>query len=138
MTTQSHRNESRFYAYPWQRLVAVLDDRHAVDDAYAKLRNADVDVQEVYLLSGPQGALLLDRRGRRHGLRGWLLRLLQSTSSENDSLDTHDRALRDGKHVLFVPASRADVRERIAGALVSAGGHDLVYFGRFTIEQGWT
>lgn len=137
MPPQPHRNEARFYAYPLRRLAAVLDDPAAVEDALSRLRAAVDDVSEVYVLSGPEGADLLDRHGRRHGLRGRLLRVLQWTSSEDGSLDVHDRALRNGGHVVLVPAPDEDDRERVAEALLAAGGHDLVYFGRFVTESGW-
>ncbi|CCH88462.1 protein of unknown function [Modestobacter italicus] len=134
---QPHRNEPGFYRYPMHQLVAVLDDQASADDAVEKLRGIDVDVSEVHVLSGPEGAALLDRTGQRHGLRGQLLRLLQWTSSENDTLDLHDRALRNGGHVVYVPVRGEDRKKRVAGALRAAGGHLLVYFGRFTTEKRW-
>ncbi len=137
MPSRPHQNEARFYSYPLRRLAAVFDNPTSVDDALSRLRATVEDVSEVYVLSGPEGADLLDRHGRRHGLRGRLLRLLQWTSSEDDSLDVHDRALRSGGHVIFVPAQDEDDRERIADALLAAGGHHLVYFGRFVTETGW-
>jgi hypothetical protein len=96
-----------------------------------------VDLSGVHVLSGPEGAALLDRRGEGHGLRARLLRLLQWTSSENETLDIHDRALRDGGHVLYVPVRGEDRKERVAEALRAAGGHHIVYFGRFTTEKRW-
>jgi hypothetical protein len=134
---QPHRNERRFYRYPMQRLVAILDDEAALDVALDTLRGIGVDLSGVHILSGPEGAALLDRRGQGHGLRGRLLRVLQWTASENESLDLHDQALRSGKHVMFVPARGQDRKERIAEALRAAGGHSLVYYGRFTTEKRW-
>ena len=137
MSDQPHRNEPRFYRYPMQRLVAVLDEETAMDDALGRLRGLGVDLSGVHVLSGPEGAALLDRRGEGHGLRARLLRLLQWTSSENETLDIHDRALRDGGHVLYVPVRGEDRKERVAEALRAAGGHHVVYFGRFTPEKRW-
>ena len=127
MSDQPHRNEPRFYRYPMQRLVAVLDEETAVDDALGRLGGLGVDLSGVHVLSGPEG----------HGLRARLLRLLQWTSSENETLDIHDRALRDGGHVLYVPVRGEDRKERVAEALRAAGGHHVVYFGRFTTEKRW-
>jgi hypothetical protein len=96
-----------------------------------------VDPSGVHVLSGSEGAALLDRRGQRHGLRGRLTRLLQWTSSENDMLDLHDQALQNGGHVLYVPVRGEDRKQRVAEALRAAGGHNLVYFGRFQTEKYW-
>ena len=137
MDDQPHRNEPKFYRYPMQRLVTVLDDQAATDDALARLRRIGVDLSSVHVLSGPEGAALLDRRGQRHGLRGRLLRVLQRTAAENDMLDLHDQALRHGGHVVYVPVRGEDRKEQVAEALRAAGGHHLVYFGRFTIEKRW-
>lgn len=134
---QPHRNEPLFYRYPMQRLVAVLDEEAGVDEALQRLRGIGVDLSAVHVLSGTTGAALLDRRGEEHGLMARLLRLLQWTSSEDDTLEIHDRALRDGGHVLYVPVRGEDRKERVAEALRAAGGHHLVYFGRFTTEKRW-
>lgn len=137
MSDQPHRNEPMSYRYPMQRLVAVLDDETGVDRALLQLRQIGVDLSAVHVLSGTEGAALLDRRGERHGLKARLLRLLQWTASENEALEIHDRALRDGGHVLYVPARGEDHKGRVAEALRAAGGHHLVYFGRFTTEKRW-
>jgi hypothetical protein len=137
MMAQPHRNEPGFYRYPMKQMVAVLDDQAATDDAVERLRGTGVDLSTVHVLSGPQGADLLDRRGERHGLRGRLTRLMQWTSAENVMLDLHDQALRDGGHVVFVPVRGEERKKLIAEALRAAGGHNLVYFGRFTAEKTW-
>ncbi len=137
MSDQPHRNEPMSYRYPMQRLVAVLDDETGVGQALLQLRQIGVDLSAVHVLSGTEGAALLDRRGERHGLKARLLRLLQWTASENEALEIHDRALRDGGHVLYVPARGEDHKGRVAEALRAAGGHHLVYFGRFTTEKRW-
>ncbi len=88
MRAPPHRNASRLYACPLQRLVAILDDQKAVENAFAQLPGIDVDVS--------------------------------------------------GGHVLYVPADDTDCRERIATALLAAGGHDLVHVGRIITGKRWT
>ena len=137
MSDQPHRNEPMSYRYPMQRLVAVLDDDAAVEGALQELGRTGIDLSTVHVLSGREGAALLDRRGEGHGLTARLLRLLQWTSAENDMLDVHDQALRDGGHVLYVPVRGEDRKEQVAEGLRAAGGHHLVYFGRFMTEKRW-
>jgi hypothetical protein len=137
VSDQPHRTEPGFYRYPMKQMVAVLDDAASTDASLAQLRTLGVDLSEVHVLSGVEGADLLDRRGEQHGRRARLTRLLQWTSAENDMLDLHDQALRGGGHVLYVPVQREERKKQVAGALRAAGGHHLVYFGRFTTEKTW-
>jgi hypothetical protein len=71
---QPRRNEKRFYSYPLHRMVAVIDEAPSLGLALADLGSAGIDVSKVNVLSGPQGARLLDPTGVRHGLRGQFLR----------------------------------------------------------------
>jgi hypothetical protein len=61
---QPQRNEPMFYRYPMQQLVAVLDEETAVDEALRQLGEIGVDLSAVHILSGTDGAALLDRRGK--------------------------------------------------------------------------
>jgi hypothetical protein len=118
-----------------RQMVAVLDDAAGVDTAVRGLGESGVEPGTITILSGPEGARLLDRTGGGHGLGGRLLRLLQWTASEGNALELHERALRDGSSVVFVPARGEADKKRVAAALRTAGGHDLVYFGRWTLER---
>jgi hypothetical protein len=93
-----------------------------------------VDVSTVNLLTGEEGARLLDRTGRAHGLRARLLRLIQRGAYEGDALEAHDRALKQGRHVIFVPARDIEQSERVIEILRAAGGHYILKFRRWNIE----
>jgi hypothetical protein len=135
MNTQPHRNEDRFYRYPKHRVVAIIDDDQLLETAVKHLDDAGIDLDTVHVLSGPDGARLLDRSGRRHGFGARLLRIAQGGAFETDVLRAHEAALNDGRHVLFVPASGADARKTVADILRAAGGHGLLYFGTWTIGE---
>jgi hypothetical protein len=64
---QPRRNERRFYRYPLHRIVAVIDDAPSLGLALADLGAAGYDLSKVNVLSGPQGATLLDPTGVRRG-----------------------------------------------------------------------
>jgi FixJ family two-component response regulator len=132
MSEQVRRNEDRFYRYPMRRVVAVIDDDAGVRAALEALRQAGVDVRKVNVLTGPEGARLLDSTGTRRGLRARLLRLAQLGAYEGNALQAHDRALEDGHHVVFVPV-RGD-RSRVIDVLRTSGGSYLLYFGLWSIE----
>jgi hypothetical protein len=135
MTGQPRQNEDRFYRYPKRRVVAVIDDDVQLDAAVRELDRVGIDRAGVNVLSGPDGARLLDRSGTGHGLRARLLRLVQGGAYETDALRAHERALNDGHHVTYVPVRDQRDRANVAGVLRAAGGYYLLYFGAWPVEQ---
>jgi hypothetical protein len=129
------QNEQRFYRYPMNRIVAVMDDKPRLDAALADLDRAGVDLASVNVLSGEQGAALLDVTGARHGVRGRLLRLVQRGASEADLLQAHLKALQAGGNVVYVPVKGPDERQQVLRALRKAGGHHLTHFRRWATEH---
>ena len=114
--------------YPLHRIVAVVDDAPNLGLALADLGAAGYDGSKVNVLSGPQGARLLDPTGVRHGLRGQFLRWRQGYGYE-----TH--ALVNWRHVIYVPVNGDGERQRVADVLRARGGHHLLHFHRWTIEE---
>jgi hypothetical protein len=92
-------------------------------------------VSKVNVLSGPQGAMLLDPTGVRHGLRGQFLRWRQGYGYETDALGVHTDALAKGRHVMYVPVKGDQERQRVLEILRARGGHHLLHFRRWTIEE---
>jgi hypothetical protein len=135
MIGQPRRNEDRFYRYPKRRVVAVIDDDAQLEAAVRDLDRVGVDRAGVNVLSGPDGARLLDRSGTGHGLRARLLRLVQRGAYESDALRAHEQALNDGHHVIYVPVRDQGDRAKVADVLRAAGGYYLLYFGAWSVEQ---
>ena len=131
---QPRRNEKRFYRYPMHRVAAIIADESRLDVALSSLKRVGVDLKNVNVLSGADGARLLDRTGRRHGLGARFLRFLQRGAYEMETLKVHQRALEDGHHVIYVPAAKLSDANRIAAALRAATGYELLYFRRFSVE----
>lgn len=134
MNQQPRRNEKRFYRYPMRRVAAVIDDDAGLGCALDVLKQAGTNVSKVNVLSGPEGARLLDRTGTGHGLGARLLRLVQRGAFEGDALETHERALKHGNHVLFVPVRSEEQLARVTDILRGAGGHHLLRFRMWSIE----
>jgi hypothetical protein len=135
MTGQPRQNENRFYRYPKRRIVAVIDDDAPLDATVRSLSGVGVDAGEVNVLSGPDGARLLDRSGADHGLRARLLRLVQGGAFESDALRVHEQALNDGRHVIYVPVQDRPQLAKAVSLLRAAGGRYLLYFGAWSVEQ---
>jgi hypothetical protein len=134
MSQQPRRNENRFYRYPMRRVVAVVDDDAGLQVSLDALEQAGVDLTTVNVLSGPEGARLLDRTGTGHGLRARLLRLAQGGAYEGNALEAHERALNDGHNVIYVPVRGDEQRARIIDILRAAGGYHLLHFRLWSIE----
>jgi hypothetical protein len=131
---QPRRNEARFYRYPMHRVVAVFDDPVQVDAALHDLEAASIDVSAVNVLSGREGARLLDRTGVGHGMRGRLLRFFQRAAFENEALAAHEQALTEGRHVVYVPVKGTDERQRVVNILRRHGGYQILHFRRWAVE----
>jgi hypothetical protein len=129
------RNEDRFYRYPKNRVVAIIADDAHLSAAFRGLERVGVSMPDVNVLSGPDGARLLDRTGTGHGLRARLLRTFQRGAYEVTSLRVHERALQAGQHVVYVPVRDRRQARRVADALRGAGGRYLLHFGSWTIGQ---
>jgi len=123
------------YRYPINRIVAILDDDEQLRAVLDELPEAGVDPSSVNVLSGPEGAERLDRSGVRHGLRGRVLRLLQRTAYEGAALDAHEAALKEGRRVIYVPVGTDAQRDTVVRLLWAAGGHYLLHFHRWTVEE---
>lgn len=135
MTGPARHNEDRFYRYPKNRIVAVLPDDAHLKSALGTLESLDVSVPDVNVLSGPDGAHLLDRTGADHGLRARLLRTFQRGAYEVDALRRHEEALRAGEHVIYIPVRGKDQAKKVAAAVHGAGGRYVLYFGAWTVGQ---
>jgi hypothetical protein len=92
-------------------------------------------VAAVNVLSGPEGASLLDRSGVRHGLRARFLRFFQKAAYESDALEAHERALNDGQHVIYVPVRNDKEARMVADILREAGGRGILYFGVWSVTE---
>jgi hypothetical protein len=127
-------NVDHFYHRPVYNVVGLLTDQSQLPAITSDLRSAGVDVAEVEILCGEQGAHILDEYGRYHGLRGRIVRTLQRMGYDGTTLAIYDEALRNGDLVLHVPVRPKD-RSRIAALLQRRGVHDVGYFGPGTFEQ---
>ena len=132
--TKPRHNQKRHYRYPMHRIVAVIDDDAGTEAALNALPDAGVDVAAVDVLSGPEGARLLDTTGTRHGLRGRLLRLVQQGAYEGNALQTHDEALRAGGNVIYVPVRATTSVTWSSTSSTQPGARCALYFRRWNVD----
>jgi hypothetical protein len=132
---QPRRNEKRFYRYPLHRIVAVVDDAPNLGLALADLGTAGYDVSKVNVLSGPQGPGCSIPSVSGMDCAAQFLRWRQGYAFENDALQVHTDALLTGRHVIYVPVNGDQERQRVIEVLRARGGHHLLHFRRWTIEE---
>jgi hypothetical protein len=135
MSQQPRFNEDRYYRYPKNRIAAILNDDGSLDEALKHLPQANVELRDVNVLSGPEGIRLLDRRGVRRGLRSRLLRIAQLTAYEGTALNNHEQALRSGHYIIYVPVKGEEQIRGVVDILRGARGHYLLQFHRWTVEE---
>jgi hypothetical protein len=133
--SQPRFNEDRYYRYPKGRIAAVLNEDRNLEEALAHLPEADVNLADVNVLSGFEGMQLLDRKGARRGLRSRLLRIAQLTAYEGTALDNHEQALRNGHYIIYVPVKGEQQTQSVVDILRRSGGHYLLQFHRWTVEE---
>jgi hypothetical protein len=134
VSQQPVRNEKRFYRYPMRRVAAIINDEAELQAALDGLRQIGMDVAKVNVLSGPEGARLLDRTGTANGLFARLLRSMQWGAYEGNALRNHERVLDEGHHVVFVPVRGKEQRSQVADVLHAAGGYYLLHFRPWNVE----
>ena len=110
-------------------VVAFLDDPDQVEAAIEKLVEEGFERDRIWVLCGTKGAELLDVKGRHHGLRGRVYRLIEWMSDEKGILFRAREHLAGGGLVLSVPADD-DQKASAARILGAHGGHGMAHFGR--------
>lgn len=126
----------RAIGYPTNRLVAVVDDPTEAAAALAELQAAGIDVRDLDLLRGDEGADRMDGTGEVAGWMGRLRRAFDFTLMDQlVDFAAYERALRDGRAVVMVhvhgDAPKAKAREIVK----RHGGHFINYYGRFATEE---
>jgi hypothetical protein len=127
-------NVDHFHHRPVYHVVGLLTDKSEIPAISRELESAGVDVAEVEILCGEQGAAILDEHGRYHGLQGRVVRAFQRLGYDGTTFAIYDEALRDADMLLQVPVRPAE-RRRIAELLQHHHVHDVGYFGPGTFEQ---
>jgi hypothetical protein len=117
-----------FLTYHAHRLVVLFDDPDAVQDAIEDLVEAGFSMEEIHVLSGPEGAARLDVTGRHHGLRGRIYRFVEHVmGDEHQWLHEHSDQIARGGYGVAVSADEESKHEA-SKILARRGAHDAAYF----------
>ncbi len=115
-------NVNQFYRYPMNRVAAIFAGLSGVKAALPQLEQAGFDLTGVNVLSGREGARLLDLDGTGHGLLARALRVLQRGGAfEGETLRIHHSALGSDQSVVFVPVRNDRDEQQAAESCADAG-----------------
>lgn len=128
--------DDKFYAYPSNKVVGVIDSPDDLQDALASLQDAGIKLEDVESLCGEPGIARLDRSGQRHGLVARLIRLAQFVGEEQTHLQRHEEELSKGHFLVSVVVGRDEaVKNKVRDLLHAHGGHYLHYYGRYAVQD---
>ena len=115
------------------RLLAVLDDPSAADDAVAALVEAGLQADAIAVLVGPKGERRLTPPS---SLWGRTMRFISFIAADQAvDLDWYRAALAGGRAVLVIHAARAEQRRQAIEVLRRSGAHFVNHYGRMATED---
>ena len=113
------------------RVVAVIDDPGQVTAAIEDLAREGFDREQIFVLSGADGAARLEASGPYRGLLGRLYRFAESVLGEEpEERERYVREVAAGRFFVSVPADEGR-KSLAAQVLAGHGAHDIEHFGRY-------
>jgi hypothetical protein len=134
--TQNTNTHDRF-PYPGGNVIGVLADDAALDAARERLAQAGFEADRYEVLHGKDDVARIDVEGAEHGMKGGIIRKLQSFFSE-DAADVRQYAdeLRAGHYVVGVAVGGDEAAKgRAADALRAADAQSLNYYADNYVED---
>jgi hypothetical protein len=135
VTTDSSRFDP--FPYPLHFVVGVLADQAELNSGRDGLGKAGFDDDRVVVLHGEEDAERLDIEGQMHGVRGRLVRALQSIADVDLAhIRRHGEYMRADRYVVGVVVGddRQD-QQRAVEALRAAGGEFINFYGDSYVES---
>jgi hypothetical protein len=137
MADVPHRQvDDKFYAYPNNKIVGIIDTPDDLQGVLAALKDAGIDLGDIETLCGQPGMERLDRSGKRHGLVAQLIRLAQFMGEEQTHLQRHEEELAAGHFLISVVVGKDEsVKGRVRDLLHAHGGHYVHYYGAYAVQD---
>ena len=117
------------FPYPRGRVVAVLADDAAFEDARRRLEASGFGPDRCDVLHGEEGLARIDVEGDEHGRGGRVMRRLQSAlSDEGDHARRYAEHLRAGHYLVGVAVGEDEAAKGQAAGAFRAAHADLVFY----------
>lgn len=127
-------NQADFQRRPTHCVTGILPSGR-LQPCWQALAAAGLDLDTILVLSGPEGADILDADGSRHGVGAMIYRSLQKMGTAQNELENYSRALVHGHAVVAVPVADHDQALDVATVLEHTGGERVQYFGPHAVEK---
>jgi hypothetical protein len=129
-------NPDRFRIGP-RRAVSAILPAPMLDECVHALQVEGFLGRAIEVLSGEAGRKVLDIEGRRHGVKGRLIRIVQVSGSIHNEMLNYDAALRNGSVVVVVSISNAAESILAATILAAHRGERVISYGRRGSQTEW-
>ena len=124
---------------PSQTVFALVEGEAEAEAAKQRLMRAGIDVEQIRVLAGPDGAAMLDPDREDGVLPRFLSRALSELTDETRFVASYARQLREGRALIAVgyeadekETAKAD-RMTIEAILIDSGGVEMSYTSDWTI-----
>jgi hypothetical protein len=125
------------FPYPRGRVVGILADSTAFEDARRRLQEAGFDADRYDVLHGEEGLARIDVGGAAHGRSGSRMRRLQAALSDDaDHVRRYTEHLERDEYVVGVAVGEDEAaKERAADALRASSAGFLHYYADNYVED---
>lgn len=120
---------------PIDRLVARLPGPDDAAGAMSDMRDAGVELDEVFIICGDEGVRRLDPSGRHHGLKGRLIRTIQYVTSYGNLIEEDAAHVEAGGVIVTMPAETPDERRAAEDILRQHNASRMRYYSGSTVED---
>jgi hypothetical protein len=128
-------SDEKGFFNPDNKVIGVLDNRQAVEQAYQDLTAAGAEDEIIHVLRGHDGKEEIDIEGENHGPLGKIIRSVQKVADgEGQTFKEYYRELNAGRFLISVAASDREKAAAIGIILKRYGGHRTYYYTPLTVE----
>jgi hypothetical protein len=127
---------------PPQTVFALFDSAAGAEDAVQRLRKMAIPGDHLQVLTGDEGAQILEPDGERTGgVKGVISAVVKEITDETTTLDAYRREMRAGRCLLAVrfdaedKSKAEDKRTTIEAVLLDSGGSQMSYTSNWTLTK---
>lgn len=123
-----------FMLHPTHTMIALLSTEERVSEVVSALQAHDLNTEEIRVLHGEAGRIILDAHGQESGILGKLVRMVENVSEVQRTYVKYvDEQLAAGAYAISVPVTDETKQDAVAEVLKTAHAYFIVYFRKASI-----
>ena len=120
--------------YPKHKVLGLVPSEEAARRVIETLKGVGVSEGEIEFWRGPEGAEAIDTNFEQAGPMQKIKRFFMDVyGEEGENLHLYQEGLRNGEHLLAVPAG-PETKGAVMEAMAEQGGHFINYYDDMTVE----